>query len=552
MAKKLVEGEVLNVPDSGLLQIPKFAYKGIKRIEIPKEDSYFATSDFGKSVLLKYLPSILADHAKNATKIDFFYNYFLGRQDILNKERLYEKDAKNNHRVVENHAFRQVNFKVGFLTSEKRDYTQKTAKSSEIDKNDLVYLDRYYTDCGFYSKDKDLKEWVYATGIGATFTRPRTDIIVYTGERTATGELISRYKNANEGFDINYEAPFRYNTVDPRANFVVYSSMFDKTPLFCVSIVNVDVSKEGEKTPEIRKEIHIETRYASFVVQSDSSYTKFYDFTDEELIANPKVLSYLPIIEYSVNEARMGIVELNRDSFNAINTVKSSIADMIVDNANVILVFKNVDIDGEQVEQMKEAGAIIIGDSQTANNNINADLKTITVEIPFEGLNTYYEQTLQQSYDIAGVPLASGQVTSGGDTGQARLLGGGWNNAYIMINNDITTLLRYDYEQLKLILQLCKDVPNCPLDKLNASEIDIKYRINQNDNFLVKTQGIQNLYSVNMPLDEIVKVSGLFSDVPTTSSKWAENIDRLKAQGEETENIVNNSQDNKVLQSDYK
>jgi len=541
MAKKSVEGEVLNVPDSGLLKIPKYAYKGIKRIEIPKEDSDFATPDFGKSILLKYLPSILAEHAKNAIKIDFFYNYFLGRQDILNKERLYEKDSKNNHKVVENHAFRQVNFKVGFLTSEKRDYTQKTAKASEIDENDLVYLDRYYTDCSFYSKDKDLKEWVYATGIGTTFTRPRTDIIVDTGEKTATGERITRYRTKEEGFDINYEAPFRYNTVDPRANFVVYSSMFDKTPLFCVSIVDVDVSKEN-KTPEIRQEIHIETRYAYFVVQSSDAYTKFYNFTDEKFIPQGlKVLRYLPIIEYSTNEARMGIVELNRDSFNAINTVKSSVADMIVDNANVILVFKNVDIDGKQVEEMKEAGAIIIGDSQTANNNINADLKTITVEIPFEGLNTYYEQTLQQSYDIAGVPLASGKVTSGGDTGQARLLGGGWNNAYIMINNDITTLLRYDYEQLKLILQLCKDVPNCPLDKLNASEIDIKYRINQNDNFLVKTQGIQNLYNVNMPLDEIVKVSGLFSDVPTTSSKWAENIKRLEEENAKKQG--NNSQE---------
>ena len=526
------------IPVQDTFRIPKFEYQGIKRIEIPKQDSDFATDDFGKSILIKYMSSIMSSHAKNAKKIDFLYNYYLGKQDILAKERLYHKDAQNNHKIVENHAFRQVNFKIGFLTGERRDYTQKTAKTNELDDNDLVYLDRYFTDCGFFSKDKDLKEWVYATGIGATFTSPRTDIII--PDVNERGETYFRYKNEREGFDVNFEAPFKFNAVDPRCNFVVYSSVFDKTPLFCVSIVDIDKSTEKDKDPEIRKEIHIETRYASFVIESDAEYSVFYGLEYENLKATAKQLNYLPIIEYSTNNARMGLVELNRDCFNAINTVKSSVSDMIVDNANVILVFKNTDIDKEDVEGMKEAGAIIIGDVNSASQGVNADLKTITVEIPFEGLNTYYEQTLQQSYDIAGVPLASGQVTSGGDTGQARLLGGGWNNAYIVINNDITTLLRYDYEQLKLILYFCKNVPNCPLDRLNASQIDIKYRINQNDNFLVKTQGIMNLYNVNMPLDEIAKASGLFSDVPTLTSKWAENIRQLK---EEQNQTGNNSQE---------
>ena len=138
--------------------------------------------------------------------------------------------------------------------------------------------------------------------------------------------------------------------------------------------------------------------------------------------------------------------------------------------------------------------------------------------------------------------MASGQVTCGGDTGQARLLGGGWNNAYIIINKEIQTLLGYDYEQLKLLLMFCKQVPNCPLDELQASQIDISYRINQNDNFMIKTQGMKYLYDMGMPLEFILRVGKLSNDIKTDAKDWQARIDKLKqeevAEKQATENVV--------------
>lgn len=509
--------------------IPEFKFRGIKRIEIPKVDSDFNGGDYGSAIISKYLPSILSEHQENAKKIKYLYDYGLGQQDILCKERLYNKDRKNNHKIVENHAYRQVTFKRGFLTGEHREYTHK----SDSDSDDLTYLDRYFTDCKFFSKDKDLKDWIYSTGIGATYTAPRTDIIVSDGVDSLTNEKITRYASKEEGFDIEYNAPFNFSTIDPSENFVVYSSRFDKMPLFCISIVDIDVG--DDKKVEIRKEIHIETRYASFIIQSNQRYTKFYE---DLKLETTKTLRYLPIIEYAINRSRIGLVELNKDIFNLVNTLNSSIVDMTVDKSNVILVFKNTDVDKETIEQISEAGAVIISDSQEARQGSSADLDTITIEIPFDGLNKFTETQLTASYDIAGVPLASAQITSGGDTGQARLLGGGWNNAYIVINDDINSLLGSDYDELALILMLCKQVPNCPLNELQASQIDIKYRINQNDNFVNKTQGIMNLYSVNMPKDEIVKVSGLFGDVTTVTKKWEESDSKAKEKNQENEKSV--------------
>lgn len=518
--------------------IPEFDFKGIKRIEIPKRDADFmGQSDYGFSIIKKYLPNILATHRENARKIEFLHNYLLGEQDILAKQRPHEVDKKNNNQIIENHANRQVEFKVGFLTGEQRDYTHKADTNSD----DLIYLDRYFTDCNFFAKDSELKEWIYATGIGATHTEPRTDIIVSDGVDELTGATKTRYATRQEGFDVNFNAPFNFDCVDPKENFVVYSSARNKEPLFCVSYVKVDISKETDTSPIEGYELLIETRYASFKFNSDLGFSNFYWNTEEEVKTTAKTLHYLPIIEFSINKDRMGIIEKNRSCLNSINTLRSAVADMVVDNSNAILVFKNVDIEAEEVKAMKEAGAVIISDSNNAKQGSQADLKTITIEIPFDGLNKYTDQILQNCYDIAGVPMASGQVTSGGDTGQARLLGGGWNNAYIIINKEIQALLGYDYEQLKLILMLCKQVPNCPLDELFASQIDISYRINQNDNFMIKTQGMKYLYDMGMPLEFILRVGKLSNDIKTDAKEWQARIDKLKAeelaQQQVTENI---------------
>lgn len=525
----------------------EFNFKGIKRIEIPKKDVNFINEEESKLTIRKYLPDILATHQQNAKKEQYLYNYMLGMQDILDKTRLYDKDAENNNKQVENHAFRQVDFKVGFLTGEKREYTHKSDSNSD----DLIYLDRYFTDCGFYAKDKELKTWIYATGIGVTHCEPRTDIIINGKVDAISGRREMRYATREEGFDIKFEAPFNFATLAPTENFVVYSSSRSKEPLFCVSIVSVDVSTESATAPQMQKEIYIETRYHYFKIQSDVTFSTFYNNLKTE---KTKVLHYLPMIEHSVNSARLGIIELNKDQFDAINTLKSSTSDMIVDGANVILVFKNTDVDAQTVKDMKKAGAILIKDSDDGRTNSVADLDTIKLEIPFEGLNAYYEETLTQAYDIAGVPLASGSVTSGGDTGQARLLGGGWNNAYIIINNNITSLLEYDYEVLKLILLFCRQVPNCPLNELYASQIDIKYRINQNDNLLVKAQAMYEMYQMNMPKKYILKAGGLFNDITTAEKDWEAYDTKVKEQEKTTdenitvtdsgENVTTTKQDN--------
>ena len=500
-------------------EIPEFDFRGIKKIEIPYANKDFAEGDYGESILNKYMQSILDAHDKNEKKEQYLYEYMQGLQDIRFKNRLYEKDQKNNNIISQNHAYRQVQFKVGFLTGEQREYTHK----SDVNTDDLIYLDRYFSDTQFFAKDKDIKEWAYATGVGVALVEPRTDIIGEDG-----------YLTKEQGFDIENEAPFHFESLDPTKNFVVYSSGRTKEPLFCVSITEVDKGTDGVIALENR--ITIETRYAYFECDTGKYYKGFQKVSKKG--AN-KSLHYLPMIEQTYNASRMGVVELNKDSFNAVNNLLSNVEDMVIDNANMIFVFKNIDADKLDLENLKERGAVVISDTPDMRAGGTADLKTIKIEIPFEGFIDYTESLLVPSYDIAGVPLASGQVTSGGDTGQARLLGGGWNNAYIAINSDITTFKKSDYKILETILLTCRQVPNCPVNELYASQIDIKYRINQNDNLLIKAQSIYQLWQANFPYEETIKASGLFSDSVTVAKKWQEKDEKAKQQAEKkTEEIV--------------
>ena len=526
--------DTLNINNN--FHIPDFDFKGIPKIKIPKRDSDFAGEDLGINIIAKYLPRILSQHKKNASKIEYLYKYYQGQQDIYSKIRLREKDQSNNNMVVENHASRQVDFKVGFLTSEHREYTAKTRfKGNENVLNDLAVLSDYFTDCDFFGKDKEVKEWVYAVGVGVFKCYPRTDIIV--GED----------KNAiiREDFDIESEAPFYLEAVSPINNFLVYSD--NNIPLFCVSIVEVEKDINSSNL-RFEKEIYIETRYATFVTNSNLS---FGGIKEIRLKSEKSPYNYLPMIEQWANTSRIGIVELNRDLFNIINTIISCVSDMIVDNANMIYVFQGTDITGEEVKDMIKAGAIVLPPPQQTGQT--PSVSTISIQIPFDGLNEFYLQRVEKAYDIAGVPLASGQVTSGGDTGQARLLGGGWNNAYTISKNEINSFLYADNSLLKLILYICKLFNTCPIKTIKASNIEIKYRINQSDNFLVKAQGIAQLYSTNMPKELILKFSGISSDIGTDATVW-ENYETEKNKSQqstkETMNVEETATDNDKNKND--
>lgn len=513
--------------------------RGIQRIEIPKTNADFLPSnDYGVMEIKKYFPQIISQHKINAQKEKFFYDYYLGVQDIYDKTRPYQKDQINNNIICENHALSQVDGKVSIITSEPREYTAKQGiANDETIKDDLTYLDRYKTDVDFDGKDKTVKDWIYICGVGCTDVRPNINAI---GLRlTPSGETEYYFMDKTEGFDIEYQSPFEFNSVSPIENFVVYSSGRNKEPLFSVSIVEVEKEPDNKNSTATMFLYQIETRYAVFTLNTNRSFKN----ASEPILLTTKDKNHnIPIVEHSANNSRIGIIEINKTLYDSINTLISSATDMVVDNANVIMVFKNVDIDGNTVKDMKKAGAIVLK-SNASTPNASADFDTIQISIDFDGLDRFYQQRLMRSYDIVGVPMASGNTTSGGDTGQAKLLSNGWESARKKAESETNTMKISDRIVLDQMLSICREYPNCPLNKITASQIDIKYKLNSSDNFLVKAQGMKNCYDMNMPKEMILKMSGAISDINAGANAWEENDERLKAQSIEQKSVDENNID---------
>ncbi len=478
---------------------------GIHKIVIPK-----TAAEITPEVVEKYLGDVLTAHKKNAQKIKKYFDIVDGSyQKIDSKKRDFNNDALHNNKVKLNFANALVTFKRSFLCGDKREFSPKAGVTTD----DLTYLDRYLSDCSFFTKDAQVKDCVYSCGIGVDYIAPRTDIM-----KPADKGFV--FKSKKEGYDVKTDSPFVYESLDPQYNGVVYSSKIGQPGLGDLFAFNIDKNEDNEQI------ITVYTR--EWIAQFDSN-NKMLPNTYTE---TPVGYKEIPIVEHTLNRSRTGAIELVEQPLDALNAIVSNSVDNIVDNVNYVLAFFNCTVDNNILADMYKKGCISV-DSSAADKE--GRLEKLSLLLDFDKVNQLFEQTLTRTYDIVGVPLASANVTSGGDTGQARLLGGGWTNAYTVIKSDIISFEQADKEVLKRMFMICRLNKENPVNKVSASQVEIKYNVNMRDNLLVKTQALQNLYDIHMPLEEALIATNIFGDTRTVAAKWQAEIDKAKMEQQKTD-----------------
>ena len=450
--------------------------RGIHKITIPVSvDEFKRTKDGGLGFVLRYFPFVMGEHLCNQTKIDDLWRFYLGIQEIANKIRPF--DQKNNNKISENHAYEFVEIKTALFDANNKQFSKKNTDSSD----DITYLNRYLTDCEYYAKNVEADRFACAVGVGVTFAAPN----------------VSRVNEEN--YDPNTESPFVFDWLDPRFNFVVYSSFLGKEPLFCVNIQDV-CDEYGS----------ISTIYTVWTPTVSFCLNDSYALIEGSLKAAYPI-GCLPMLERALNASRLGIIELVRDEFNFFNTLVSSAADSVVDSANAIIVFQDVDIDAADITSMLQAGAIKI--PPPTNYLASRDTKVYKIDLSFKisDVADFLDQSIVRAYAVAGIPVPSSNTTSGGDTGQSSEIRSGWETASLRTKLETNTLIACDYRQLKLFLAIAKATPGNKLDELSASEIDIKYVIKYNDNPLVRAQAF-DYYMKYMPPEMALDKSGSSMD----------------------------------------
>lgn len=470
-------------------------------IPIKSEDKMF----FGRRVL-KYslekkdltaekirdiLPEVLREHEKNAREIDYLYRYYKGYQPILQKEKNVRPEI--NNKVLENHAFEIVEFKKAYVYGEPVQYVQKGEKNSEYVNPEISIINKYMESEDKSSKDKDLAEWQYICGTAY------------------------RWADIDNKEDED-EAPFEISTPDPRRTFVVYSSGIKEEQLFSVHYSWFSenlISEDGQSYTSKYRIITIYTEDKMYKFKESFGTCELMqqnlpqiglDEKETKVDAYPLVIKGHRIIEYPLNTARIGLIELVMSGLNALNRIKSDDLDGIDQFIQSLLVFINQEVDLETFKTLVEAGAIQVSSD---NPQKPADVKLLTQQLLHSETKIVTDDIYNNILTICGIPRLNDKP-SGGDTGQARLLGEGWTMADERAKQDELSFKKSERQFLKLILNICKY--KSQIKTLKISDIDIKFTRNKSDNLLVKTEGLMNMKQSQVAPEIAFTICGLFSD----------------------------------------
>ena len=431
----------------------------------------YREEDMNAETIKKILNDVFSVHLQNAGEIDYLEKYYKGYQPVIGKTK--EVRPTINNQVVENNAYFITEFKKSYVFGEPIQYVQR----GDVANTEVATLNSYMLAEDKYPKDTELAESLYISGIGHRLVLP----------------------------DSNEDSPFSIENLDSKETFIVYSSYLPHKKLFACTYT------KGIKDSTIRGSVY--TKNAYFMLNRGIAQTSF-----DVRFVKYHIMGDIPIFEYYLNKSRLGIIEVVMDLLNQLNKITSDEIDGLEQYIQSILVFINQDFDKEDYESLLDLGAVKIA---TSDPSRPADLKLLSNNIDHSNTKILHDRLFNSALNIVGIPKNNDKA-SGGDTGQARLLGEGWTMADERAKQDEMEFKRCAKPELNLVLRICKLTPNSEIKKLTLKDIDQKFTRNKSDNFLVKSQGLMNQIQSGVAPDVAMTTSGLYSDTNEAFNKSME------------------------------
>lgn len=418
------------------------------------------------------LSNALAIHAKNAAQIDYLWRYYRGEQDIQFKKK-YTRE-KINEKVCVNRAYQIVTFHSSFFLSEPIQYISHGGDSDGLFE-EVNQLNEYMRLAGKEGHDKELVDWMHICGLG---------------ER-----LILRPEPGDD-------APFSIFTADPRKAFAIYYSGIGEE-----QVAGVTLGKDEKGN--MQADIYTKTEH--IVVVGDTA-----------TVVSSHQYDGIPLIEYELNTARMGVFEAALSILNSINTMESNAADSIVDYVNGFDVFQNCDIEDGAYSELASGGQAV--KVKTSSPGMEAKVYRIASELNQQGVQTRINDLTDAYIEICGMPNRNGG-SSTSDTGSAVLLRDGWSDAMSRASDTEKMFRKSEWIFDKVALNICRiqgiEVPD-------ISKFEPKFSRNNLANLQSKVQALcEMLNNPKVHPKYAFQLSGLFDDAEkayTVSDEYYRNI----------------------------
>lgn len=447
--------------------------------------------NINSSNIIQVLDSCMPLFLANKAEIEYLFNYYKGIQPILGRTKKYHKEI--NNKVVENHAREIVAFKVGYLLWKPIEYV---SRKKNDENNKIEILNDYMLNIDKVGLDKTIAKHQSICG---------------TAYRLGL-------QNAGFGKD---DAPFMAYDVSPKNAFIIYSSDFKKEPL---AGVIADVVYNEANQPLDRYQVYTADRFyevVNRVITKDQSHT----------------FGYIPLIEYPLNEERMGDFEQVIGLLDAINLTQSNRLDGVEEFIQALMVFKNFDIKEEDVEKLRELGAIKIKDG---SKELPANVSYLTQELNQTQVQTLVNYMYDIVLKIVGMPSTSDGNTSDSSNNGAVILKNGWQGADARASETEVMFRSSEQKFLKVVLKITRELTKNKVD-LALSDIDIKFTRRNYENLYQKAQVLDTMLKNEKIAPQLAfQVCGLFPNSEEAYTMSNEYYEQVKKESEE---IVNASED---------
>lgn len=444
--------------------------------------------------VVKVIGSTIGIFNWNRTIIKYLWDYYKGDQPVLYRQKLTNADITN--RIVENHAYEIVQFKVGQTYGEPVQFISR--KNDENINKAVDMLNDFMADANKQEKDIKAGEWQSATGTSFKAAQPKSGKI-----------------------------PVRIVAPTPMNAYVVYNENTEEPMLAVQEFKDADGNK----------------------------YKMAFSDTMSFKIVNSKVVSAklhtygeVPIVEFPNNHERISDIELVAGMLDAINNMQSNRMDGVEQFVQYWVKFVNCEIDEENFKKMKESHALVV---KSINKDNKSDVDIMTQELNQSQCQVAKDDLWNNTLSILAIPNKQGNT--GGDTQGAVELRNGWDFSKTRAKLK-DPLVKTSEKRLATVVLNILRLAGIDL-KLSVTDFDVQINHSPQDNMYTKAQTLVVLLQAGIHPLVAIKTVGLWGDAEKTyvlSKPYLDNlyktIENAEEQEKKAQEIVTqlNNQQNKT------
>ena len=402
----------------------------------------------------------------NKIAIRYLWRYYKGDQPTLYRTKITNEDITN--KIVENHAYEIVQFKVGQTYGEPVQFISR--KDDEAINKAVDELNDYMVDANKQEKDIKAGEWQSATGTSFKAVQPKQG-----------------------------DVPFRITAPTPMNTFMIYNRNTEE-PILVVQ--------------ELKDE---DGRYYKLAF----SDTMSFKMVNSDLVES-KLHTYggIPIVEYPNNHERISDIELVISMLDAINNMQSNRMDGIEQFVQSWIKFVNCKVDEEQFKKMKMSRALVV---TSINKDNKSDVDVMTQELNQTQCQVAKDDLWDNTLSILAIPTK--QSNTGGDTQGAVQLRNGWDFSKTRAKLK-DPLVKSAEKRLAMVVLNVLRVAGNGLN-LTLRDFDVQINHSPQDNMYTKSQTLLQLLQCGIHPLVAIKTVGLWGDAEKTfllSKPYVDNL----------------------------